>query len=209
MLFPLLYAAGSRAEVMDRLRWPLRFRRATIIGLITALLVWLPQMLYWNAVTGHFFTFTYGHKGERFFWDDPHFLDLLFSARNGWFLYTPLMLFVMGALLWMAWKKVTGARTVLLIWALVWWFYASWWCWWLGGAFGHRGFVEHYAFLAIPLTWLVMKIWRYGWLTRWPMIALFIWLAVINIRLTNDFRWEWSEESWTWDKLMDLYSTVL
>jgi hypothetical protein len=59
------------------------------------------------------------------------------------------------------------------------------------------------------LTWLVMKTWRYGWVTRWPLIAFFLFLAVINIRLTNKFRWEWSEENWTMEKLMDLYSTVI
>ena len=41
------------------------------------------------------------------------------------------------------------------------------------------------------------------------MIAAFLFLALINIRLTNEFRWEWSEEGWTMQKLMDLYSTVL
>jgi uncharacterized membrane protein YeiB len=38
---------------------------------------------------------------------------------------------------------------------------SSWWCWWYGGGFGLRAFIESYAILAIPfatfLTWVARQ----------------------------------------------------
>lgn len=208
VLFPLCYGARSFAQVRARFRWLLHFRKATLLGVAAAFAIWLPQLLYWHLVTGEWVTYTYGHKDEHFDWAHPQFAGVLFSPRNGWFLYTPLMLPVMYALLWMAWRKIDGARTVLLIWALVWWCYASWWCWFLGGAFGYRGFIEHYAFLSIPLAWCVQSVWSRGWPARIPLLALLCLLGFVNFQLTGIFEWKWSSDHWTANELWNLVGSL-
>lgn len=46
-----------------------------------------------------------------------------------------------------------------MIWLLTLYITASWWCWWFGGAFGHRNFVEYYnMILAIPFAWLFQQV---------------------------------------------------
>mgnify|MGYP003593392854 CR=1 FL=1 len=32
---------------------------------------------------------------------------------------------------------------------------SSWWCWWYGGSYGQRAFIESYAVLALPLAALI------------------------------------------------------
>ena len=59
---------------------------------LMVVLVWVPQMIYWNEMTGHWLYFSYG-SDERFFFGDPAIIKGLFSYRKGLFIYTPLLLF--------------------------------------------------------------------------------------------------------------------
>jgi hypothetical protein len=207
LLLPLLYKADGWRAVFMRLRWPLHAPRAAVLGVIAALVLLLPQLLYWHAVTDRWLVFTYGEKGEGFEFDKAMLGAVLFSQQNGWLIYTPLMLPVMGALLRLAWNGFSGARTILLIWVLAWWLYASWWCWWLGGAFGHRGFVEHLALLAVPLAWLITKAREVEWKLR--TLRIFLILAVFyNIRMSTLYQWPWEGHDWTWSELFKVYGRL-
>jgi hypothetical protein len=202
LLFPLLYGVTDRNGFSDRLRRLTQRPWVTALGLLLSVALWLPQLAYWHLITEHWFIFPYGYKGEHFdFALRPHLLDVLFGIINGWWIYTPLMILVCGALVWMAVRKVTGAWPLLAILVLVWYTYASWWCWWLGGAFGHRGFVKFYALLAIPLAWGLERMitWRLAW--RVPLVVLLALFMVANLRMTERYGWGWSEPQWTWAKL--------
>ncbi len=209
VLFPLLYGKPVREALKDRLSWVRQHPAATTVGAIAVILFWLPQLLYWKHVTGQWLVFTYGKKGEGFDWLHPHLLDVLASHQNGWFIYTPLMLGVMAVLAWHAWKGTTGARLVLIIWALVWYTYASWWCWWLGGSFGHRGFIEYYALLALPLAWGLQALFQR---TRWMQEVVFVGVALLvflNVRMSRIYQWPWEGPDWTWAKLAENYLRAL
>jgi hypothetical protein len=79
--------------------------------------------------------------------------------------------------------------------------YAAWWCWWLGGAFGHRGFVDYYPFLAIPLAFSLDRIAATRWWVRAPVLLLVALMVVANLRMTERYEWFWSEPDWTWGRL--------
>ena len=208
LLFPLLYLVDEKNRLSERLRWPRRFPLATACGSVAALLLWLPQLLYWRSITGELFIFSYGRKGEHFEWSHPHLLDILLNVRNGWFIYTPIMLPVIIALMCMAWKRIEGARTILIIWSLAWMTYACWWSWWLGGAFGFRGFIEYYAFLAVPLAWIVQRVLEQRWPTRLSALLICAALVIINIRMTVMFDWAWSSSEWTWTDLRGTWARI-
>lgn len=209
LLFPLLYGKPVREAMKDRLKWFRQHPTATTLGAIAAIGFWLPQLLYWKHVTGQWLVFTYGKKGEGFDWLHPHLLDVLASHQNGWFVYTPLMLGVMAVLVWHAWKGTTGARLILAIWALVWYTYASWWCWWLGGSFGHRGFIEYYALLAFPLAWgLQLLFQRPRWMQEMAFVVLAL-LVFLNVRMSRIYQWPWEGVDWTWGTLVENYLRAL
>lgn len=208
LLFPLLYGAPFREALRTRLSWLTQFPKASVAGLLLAVGLIAPQIWYWKHVTGEVLVFTYGKKGEGFTWTDPHLLDVLFSHQNGWFVYTPIMLIVMAVLLVQALRKVRDMRLVLVIWALSWYVYSSWWSWWLGGAFGHRGFVEHYAFLAIPLAWALDSVAKRGALVRDLIMAVLLLLAFVNVRLSFLYFWPWHGPDWNWTKLMEVWQRI-
>lgn len=203
LLVPLLYGATWREALRERVRWLRRFPFHALIGLLGIASLWLPQLLYWHFATGRWFVLTYGEDGQGFNWGEPHLLDVLFSHQNGWFVYTPLMLFVVAALLVQAWRGAQHARLVLTVLALVWVLYSCWWCWWLGGSFGHRGFIEYYAFLSLPLAMMIdrMMQWRAG-AREWAFIAIGL-LVFYNIRMCNLYHWPWEGEAWSWSALGD------
>lgn len=209
-LFVLLYKTGHPFDgLRSRLGWIRQFPRAAFIGIAGAALLWLPQFLYWHACTGSWFVFTYGTKGEGFDWLHPHLFDTLFSLQNGWFIYTPLMAVVMAILLWQAWKGEGHARIILVMWALVWYAYSSWWCWWLGGAFSYRGFIEYYTFLALPLAWGIERIRTSS--RPWFIVGLLAMalLTRVNVRLSKLYEYPWERPTWTWEKLGKVYEKAL
>ncbi|MFZ1659053.1 MAG: hypothetical protein WAT61_09545 [Flavobacteriales bacterium] len=209
LLVPLLYAASRTKDVVARLNWPLRFPKAFIMGVMVCALMLLPQLTYWHAITGKFLVFTYGAMGQGFFWSQPHLWDVLLHPWNGWFLYSPLMLVVMAALLVMAVRGIPGGRTVLLVWLLAWYVIAAWWCWWLGGAFGHRGFVEYLAFLAVPAAWMVQGILRSSRTLKYAALAVALFLAYLNIGLSWNYASPWDGPEWTMASVWREYGRLL
>jgi hypothetical protein len=202
VLFPLLYLVPDGAAFRARIAWLTQRPSVTLAGLFLAIALWLPQLAYWHAVTGHWFIFPYGYKGEHFdHLSDPRIADVLWGVRNGWLVHSPVMILAVIGLCWMAWRKILGARTILVILVLVLYSYAAWWCWWLGGAFGHRGFVDYYPFLAIPLAFSLDRIAATRWWVRAPVLLLVALMVVANLRMTERYEWFWSEPDWTWGRL--------
>jgi hypothetical protein len=205
LLFPLLYGAPFIEALRTRVQWLRDRPLASVIGLVLALALVAPQLYYWHMVTGETLVFTYGKKGEGFTWAEPHLYDVLLSHQNGWFIYTPLMLFTMGVLVVQALRNVRDMRLVLFIWAVSWYVYASWWSWWLGGSFGHRGFIEHYALLAIPLAFGLEGLFRRGPVVRDLSMAALGLLVFFSIRLSFLYHWPWEGADWTWEKLIAVW----
>lgn len=80
----LVRTAGLRAIAHRLARW--LARGAIVAG--TAAIVLLPQLLYWKIVYGDWLAVPQGAKYTRF--GSPMILELLYSARNGWFSTTPI-----------------------------------------------------------------------------------------------------------------------
>ena len=202
--------AGSeiRTAISTRLRWFIQHPKTSITGALVAAAMWLPQLFYWQMQTGSWLVFTYGKKNESFDFSDPHLIETLFSFQNGWFPYTPVMLLAVGMLLWQTWKGSGDARVTVVVWCTVWYVYASWWCWWLGSAYGYRGFLELYALFAFPLAALLARPLRHTYF-RIPTILLLLLLVQLNIRLGHLYQYPWEAPYWDWSKLGDVYLKAL
>jgi hypothetical protein len=133
-----------------------------ILIIFFAFLIWLPQLLYWKHATGHFLFFSY--TGESFFWFQPEIFRGLFSYRNGWLVYSPLMMLAIIGLYFLFKNNRKLFYPVVVIFILNIYVVYSWWCWWYCG-FGSRAMVDSYALMVFPLgaffAWLtdIRKIW--------------------------------------------------
>ena len=127
-------------------------RLAIIVS--AAFLVWVPQLIYWKEMTGQWLYFSYG-SDERFFFADPAIIQGLFSWRKGLFLYTPLMIMAFAGIIALWKRRSPHALPVTLFVPLNIYIIFSWWCWWYGGGFGQRAFIDSYVLMAVATAALL------------------------------------------------------
>ena len=191
IFFFLLYGLSSFAELQQRL---LLFRKhwlKTILFVICAFIMILPQLIYWKFATGKLICYSYNDEG--FFFGHPRILEGLFSWRKGWFVYTPLIVFAFAGLYFLKGetRKVLFPLSVFMILNI--YIIFSWWCWWYGGTLGQRSFIESYSLLAIPLASLVKHISNVSVRMRAPLLwvggLVAVFLIWLNIFQTYQFEY--------------------
>ena len=148
------------------------------------------QFFYWKSATGNWVVYSYQDQG--FYWTRPHFIDVFFSYRKGWLIYTPLMLFaLLGFAFWLGkWKKNIPPYMLPIIcfFMVNTWIISSWDIWWYGGSFGQRAMIPSYVLLAFPLAhlinWIKIKPWR-------AIIFTPLFLACISLNLFQTYQAHW------------------
>ncbi len=148
LIFPALISVHSFGDFYNRIfsRW-----KFILLAGSAAILVILPQLIYWKMQTGQLLFNSYMDSG-RFYFANPHILDGLISYRKGWLLYTPVMVFACLGLFYLK-NYLTGVTfPILAFLGLFLYVIFSWWCWWYGGSFGSRPMIETYGILALPLA---------------------------------------------------------
>ncbi len=168
-LLPLLWGMPLNRRSGWRERWCLfgAYKRQVIAVFAILFLFAAPQMLYWKHVTGHWVYMSYSGAAEGFDFIHPHLLDVLFSFRKGWFIYTPLMAVAAIGLVW--WRPaITNIRPAVVAFLIVnLWTIASWSNWWYATSFGQRALVESYAIMALPLGAVIQRLSSSTALWRW------------------------------------------
>ncbi len=180
LVFFFLYGVYSKEALLQRVKLIFRKLHWFIFMGIAFTIIWIPQFLYWRALTGHFMVNSY--PDEQFFWGTPHFIEGLFSYRKGWLIYTPVMAFALVGIIFLFRKMKEFLLAILVFITLAAYVIVSWWCWWYGGSFGMRSFVDYYGILAIPLALLFSVLYEFKKKTK--TIVFFIVLLAI---LQNNF----------------------
>ncbi|MDX9942768.1 MAG: hypothetical protein RBS53_11165 [Bacteroidales bacterium] len=142
----------------------------------------LPQLIYWKALTGSFFYYSYDNPGEGLDLLTPYTWDVLFSFRKGWLIYTPLMALAIYGFKNLYEKRRELFFPLVIFAALNLYLVSAWTTWWYAGSFGHRAMVQSYAMMAIPLGYFFIglkdqkKFWRkvfYGLAAFFVVLNLF------------------------------------
>ncbi len=180
LVFFFLYGVYSKEALLQRVKLIFRKLHWFIFMGIAFTIIWIPQFLYWRALTGHFMVNSY--PDEQFFLGTPHFIEGLFSYRKGWLIYTPVMAFALVGIIFLFRKMKEFSLAILVFITLAAYVIVSWWCWWYGGSFGMRSFVDYYGILAIPLALLFSVLYEFKKKTK--TIVFFIVLLAI---LQNNF----------------------
>jgi hypothetical protein len=184
---PMGYGLGSLAQVRERLRfWYRHFPKLLLFPLLQ-ILVFAPQLLYWKHLTTHWLYYSYGD--ESFFWADPEVLKVWFSYRNGWLVYTPLMaLAVLGLALLRKYAR-DFSLAVPAVFLLGTYVISCWWCWWYGGSFGQRVFIDFYPMLALGFGAVLTQV--QAWLKSKPLriaaLSLLGVLVLLNVFQTFQY----------------------
>lgn len=182
-IIPLLWGVTNWKSLKEKLKTLFALKKQLIFFGISLLCMGLIQLSYYKYASGRFFINPYGsgNPGEGLEFLKPHLLEVLFSFRKGWFIYTPLMFFVLIGFFQMYKKNKTIFFSVLIYVLLDLYIVSSWSCWWFGSCFGNRALIASYAALSIPLGYFI----DYALNTKqkviyFPVFTLFIGLNLFQ-----------------------------
>jgi len=181
-LFPILYGVNNKESLIIKWNliktnlWPILFAIIVFLGPM------IPQFLYWKWATNHWIFYSYA--GEKFYWNRPLILEVLFSYRKGWLLYTPLMLLIIPGIFYLKKKCTQLFLPVIIILPLFLYVTSCWWAWSYGGAFGMRPMIDIYPLLIFCIAaFLQNKKW-FIWV---PVLCFTIFCTKLNLFQTKQY----------------------
>jgi hypothetical protein len=131
--------------------------RLVAISFLVSLIIFIPQMIYWQQSFNSPVVYSYGEEGF-FFLLSPKFIPVWFSPRNGLFVYAPvLVISIAGMIMSFLQKNRNGIVTAILFFVTS-YIFSSWWNYWFGCAMGARSFVEYYPVLMFPFAYAFSQV---------------------------------------------------
>ena len=206
-----LWNITSGKDFKNRVSYFLKEYKLVLLMIAGFILIWIPQFIYWYWVSGKIFYFSYGEVGGKFFFLNPQIKNILISYKKGWFVYTPIMLVAFIGIFTLPKQKKGLFLPVLLFTLLNIYILASWWCWWFGGSFGLRAFIDSYAIMAIPLASIIstLSFKKYLKYLSFGFISLLIVFNIFQIQqYTNQaIHYWWMNKATYWETFLKLRPT--
>lgn len=158
-LIPIAWNLNDFGGFFGKIRHFIKFRKWVLFATIFAFLItFSPQFIYWKLVSGSFVVNSYANNlGEGFDWFTPYILEVLFSFKKGWLLYTSLMFFaICGFYFWI--KKALNGFTSLIVFLIFLYVVSCWTTWWYAESFSQRALLDIYPLLTIALGFFILRI---------------------------------------------------
>ena len=158
-LIPIAWSLNDFGGFLGKVRHFIKFRKWVLFATIFAFVVtFSPQFIYWKLVSGSFVVNSYANNlGEGFDWFTPYILEVLFSFKKGWLLYTSLMFFaILGFYFWI--KKAPNGFTSLIVFLIFLYVISCWTTWWYAESFSQRALLDIYPLMTIALGFFILKI---------------------------------------------------
>ncbi|MFM9028640.1 MAG: hypothetical protein ACKOQ6_11705 [Bacteroidota bacterium] len=179
-LLPFYGATRTKLSRIMRENMPsLKF----FFGMLLASLIIFRVVYYWHLQTGHWYLYPY--HGESYDLMQPHVIDILFSYRKGWLLYSPFILFGLAGIIFF--KSLKEKTNLFLFWFVLVYVSSCWWCWtYSQTSFGQRTFVDFYPLIGLQAGILFEKIKARRWFLIIPVACLL--LILMNLLQTHQYR---------------------
>ncbi|NOQ71654.1 MAG: hypothetical protein GQ574_06620 [Crocinitomix sp.] len=173
-LIPLLYGVTSWTTFKTRFT-ELFKTHFYWIAIVSMILVGSIQLFVWKYTTGSFLFYSYVHNGEALDFIRPHVIDVLFSFRKGWLIYTPVMaLLILGFIgVYKKHKALfigTLAFTVINLYVI-----SCWTVWWYAGSFSSRALEHSYPIYILLIGFGLMGLANY----KKVVIGIFVTLCIV------------------------------
>lgn len=156
LLISVFWNVNSIKKLKDRFKFYFGDLKNLFFPLIGFIAITSLQIYSYYFISGKLYYYSY--IGESFNWKHPEIYKGLFYTGNGWFAYTPVMLFaIFGLIIKNSSRKVWFLSLITILPLHIYITY-SWWCWYYIAGFGSRPMVDIYPLcsfaIASFLTWL-------------------------------------------------------
>ncbi len=183
LIIPAMWGVGNKNSLVEKLSLLFKYKKQMIVFGVILIVFGLCQLIYWKIYTGKFLFNSYGgNAGEGFEFFHPFISKVLFSFRNGWLIYTPVMMVAIIGFYFIYQQNRSIFYALFIYCILNLYIVSSWSCWWYGQSFSQRALIPSYPVMAIGfgyfLTWLgqqkiILKFITYVFLVGCVMLNLF------------------------------------
>lgn len=192
----------SKADFIARIKHLINYNIIIFI-ILGALVIFLPQLIYWNYTSGSIISYSYGNEG--FNWLNPKMLSIWFSPNNGLFLYTPLYFVIIYSTLLMVKNNKANGIFILILFLVISYVFSAWWAWDFGCSFGSRSYVEYLALFSIPMAYLFYEIKKKNNIKIFGLSIIFLMLIALNFKMTYAYdECFFGANNWDWDWYINL-----
>lgn len=185
-LIPIFWHVSNKETLKQKWLWVKAHKNQVFLVAFVVFSMGSIQLTYYKLATGHFFVDAYNNAGEGFDFFSPHTFNFLFSARKGWLVYTPILIFSFVGFWLMKRKSHHDFLPLFVFAALNIYLLSSWTCWWYAESFGQRAVVQSYLILLIPLGFFLEYLFKQSF---WKQSSFGI-LILIFVGLNQFQTWQ-------------------
>jgi hypothetical protein len=195
----------KKSLIINRIQ---RFTRlkTLIPAVIGITIIIVPQLLYWNYISGSLINYSYGKEG--FNWSSPQIMSAWFSPSNGLFLYTPFYLLMLMSLFLMIRNKKRNGVYILIMFLIISYTFSAWWAWSFGCSFGSRSYIEYLAIFSIPVAYGFRELKKLNRINKASISLLIVLCIVFNLKMTYSYDGcFYGNNTWDWNAYFNLIVT--
>ncbi len=182
IFIPLLWNVFSVESLKQKAALIWKYKTQVIIAASLSILIFVPQLYYWYKKTGQILFDSYQNAGVGLDFTHPHILDVLFSYKKGWLIYTPVIILSLIGFYFLFRKHKQISFALLFYFLLSFYVLSSWTEWWYGAAFSCRPIITAYPILAIALGAFLLQIH-----TNAARISVLVFVFLCTF--LNQFQW--------------------
>ncbi len=189
VIIPLFWGISNGESLSQKIKLIKSNPGQLFLMAFAAIIAGSPQLLYWKYSTGHWLFYSYNNPGEGFDLLQPYLVNVLFSFRKGWLVYTPVMIFALAGFTSLFKKNRPLFYSILIYFVVNLYIVSSWTCWWYaGGSYSQRALLSSYVLLALPMGYLIQQV------ILWRKLYKLLFISVISLMLLlNLFQtWQWA-----------------
>ncbi|MCB0477057.1 MAG: hypothetical protein KDC84_02770 [Crocinitomicaceae bacterium] len=130
-------------------------------GLAIIISIGFIQVYFWYQQTGDLLVYSYG--SERFFFQYPHIMEMLFSYRRSLFVYAPITIVsILGFTHLLFTRKYFQLISWWIGFLLLTYIFSCWWDWTYGASYGQRVFIDVYPIIFLMIAFYLEFIGKKG-----------------------------------------------
>lgn len=199
LLFLVLYPG--------RIRQAFTFKPILLTGLFTLPLFGI-QLYYWKIMSGDWTFYSYNEEPSFIHYASPKMFKVLFDVQNGWFVYSPILIFPFIGMLQKIRSGYKDELKLVFFFLVMTYIFGSWWAWWFGGAFGHRCYVDFYPLLAFPFAYFLKRLSSNKQLFNSVLVFMVLFIFY-SIRMTVKYSPPWDGADWNWSVWLYVFEKAM
>jgi len=189
LIIPLLWNVQNPNTAINKLKLLSKYKIHTFVFIAILILFASFQMIYWKTYTGEYVFYSYGaNAGEGFDFFRPHIMDVLFSFRKGWLIYTPIMMFAIAGFYFIYIKNRSLFFAIFIYFICNLYLVSSWSCWWYAQSFSQRALIPSYPVMAMGLGYFLTSLNNQKLIVRGIIYACMLFFMLLNIFQVIQFK---------------------